>query len=746
MMTSSPPGNSFGFRDISSTSALLDGNITSGLTPLNNNRPNHRNAQLESKNQLPIDNPSLGNQQGSDMFAQNIPELNPPESNELMDFVPISAGNYGDPSLHFTPLNGDPALNSNSGLIGGKIPESFSASSISSMVSVTNQPNPSISSTSISNIDAIHTPLRSSNSSNTTHSNSAANLMTTPIQTPVRCRSTPRRRKTISGYVGVHRRSRFGEKSPLNGNNPFYTPPSFLSPKITKHRKQTSISNSISLTHLDTDLKLQQQLQQHNLTISPLTTPLRTPGLSTDGLHDEIDEREGEETQMMDPSSSFISPSLLMKGEDSRGNNISGNINNNMRRSNHNSNDNSNSNNSNSSNMNGNSESMADLKFGGKLSDLQSYEVARQKEQHQKILSTMRAKAGANGYPIQSIYDSSNAFINQDFLDNPQDIMLLIDSDNVEDAHADTSSSTSSATANEMTSQRTVITDNTIGGSGHAYGIQPQPPISRLPRTKSMPVNSIVGSNLLASQILRRKLRRSRSTINLSEIAASKEVKNAAMRGNSMTDIPEVNLDMTERDSREIENETEIKQEQSAGYDEMFTSNTYSKRVGPLSNYLSPSTSTLSKINEGITSIEEGEEEKKRKVKKSIKRRASTRRRSTELNKPKRTASRRSARHKGRTRKPTTLVLTDFERSKLDLPQQSARSKSRTRRSTGNDKKKIHECPLCHSRFQRPEHVKRHMRSHSSEKPFACPQPNCNKRFNRKDNLKQHLRKIHGLR
>lgn len=59
------------------------------------------------------------------------------------------------------------------------------------------------------------------------------------------------------------------------------------------------------------------------------------------------------------------------------------------------------------------------------------------------------------------------------------------------------------------------------------------------------------------------------------------------------------------------------------------------------------------------------------------------------------------------------------------------------------DPKKKHPCPLCHARFQRPEHVKRHMKSHSSEKPFECDEPNCGKRFNRKDNLKAHLKKIH---
>lgn len=61
----------------------------------------------------------------------------------------------------------------------------------------------------------------------------------------------------------------------------------------------------------------------------------------------------------------------------------------------------------------------------------------------------------------------------------------------------------------------------------------------------------------------------------------------------------------------------------------------------------------------------------------------------------------------------------------------------------GKKPKKVHSCPLCNAVFQRPEHVKRHMRSHSSEKPYECDEPGCGKRFNRGDNLKAHLRKIH---
>lgn len=59
------------------------------------------------------------------------------------------------------------------------------------------------------------------------------------------------------------------------------------------------------------------------------------------------------------------------------------------------------------------------------------------------------------------------------------------------------------------------------------------------------------------------------------------------------------------------------------------------------------------------------------------------------------------------------------------------------------DPKKTHKCPICDARFQRPEHVKRHLKSHSSEKPYQCEEPDCGKRFNRKDNLKAHLKKIH---
>jgi transcription factor STE12 len=48
-------------------------------------------------------------------------------------------------------------------------------------------------------------------------------------------------------------------------------------------------------------------------------------------------------------------------------------------------------------------------------------------------------------------------------------------------------------------------------------------------------------------------------------------------------------------------------------------------------------------------------------------------------------------------------------------------------------------CPLlsCGRMFKQMEHLKRHLRTHTMERPYACPQ--CKKRFSRSDNLNQHL-------
>jgi transcription factor STE12 len=53
---------------------------------------------------------------------------------------------------------------------------------------------------------------------------------------------------------------------------------------------------------------------------------------------------------------------------------------------------------------------------------------------------------------------------------------------------------------------------------------------------------------------------------------------------------------------------------------------------------------------------------------------------------------------------------------------------------------KAFSCPLfsCGRLFKRLEHLKRHMRTHTMERPFQCPI--CPKRFSRSDNLTQHAR------
>lgn len=64
------------------------------------------------------------------------------------------------------------------------------------------------------------------------------------------------------------------------------------------------------------------------------------------------------------------------------------------------------------------------------------------------------------------------------------------------------------------------------------------------------------------------------------------------------------------------------------------------------------------------------------------------------------------------------------------------------KQSLTEDPSKTFVCDLCHRRFRRQEHLKRHYRSlHTQDKPFECNE--CGKKFSRSDNLAQHSR-THG--
>ncbi|EIW56765.1 uncharacterized protein TRAVEDRAFT_170754 [Trametes versicolor FP-101664 SS1] len=58
----------------------------------------------------------------------------------------------------------------------------------------------------------------------------------------------------------------------------------------------------------------------------------------------------------------------------------------------------------------------------------------------------------------------------------------------------------------------------------------------------------------------------------------------------------------------------------------------------------------------------------------------------------------------------------------------------------GAPRTKAFVCPLfsCGRMFKRMEHLRRHLRTHTLERPFQCEQ--CQKRFSRSDNLAQHVR------
>ncbi|BFZ53016.1 DNA-binding transcription factor adr1 [Savitreella phatthalungensis] len=79
--------------------------------------------------------------------------------------------------------------------------------------------------------------------------------------------------------------------------------------------------------------------------------------------------------------------------------------------------------------------------------------------------------------------------------------------------------------------------------------------------------------------------------------------------------------------------------------------------------------------------------------------------------------------------------------------QQQQQQRKSVTQQTGAPKLKPYVCQTCTRPFARLEHLKRHERSHTKEKPFCCEQagdlPGCGRRFARRDLLLRHQQKIH---
>lgn len=93
---------------------------------------------------------------------------------------------------------------------------------------------------------------------------------------------------------------------------------------------------------------------------------------------------------------------------------------------------------------------------------------------------------------------------------------------------------------------------------------------------------------------------------------------------------------------------------------------------------------------------------------------------------------------------PTLPPASDRERQ-YSLPTTHDVCDSSSSSSAGpssSDDEKQHICthPDCQRRFKRLEHLKRHMRIHTLERPFQCTYAGCQKTFSRSDNLTQHLK------
>lgn len=97
---------------------------------------------------------------------------------------------------------------------------------------------------------------------------------------------------------------------------------------------------------------------------------------------------------------------------------------------------------------------------------------------------------------------------------------------------------------------------------------------------------------------------------------------------------------------------------------------------------------------------------------------------------------------------PTLTNATHSTMSSNSSAESSASSSSNSitkPKSKRSSKGRVFQCtgyPGCNMSFTRSEHLARHKRKHTGERPFTCPY--CSKNFSRLDNLRQHKQTVHA--
>ncbi|KAJ5771449.1 uncharacterized protein N7511_003500 [Penicillium nucicola] len=94
----------------------------------------------------------------------------------------------------------------------------------------------------------------------------------------------------------------------------------------------------------------------------------------------------------------------------------------------------------------------------------------------------------------------------------------------------------------------------------------------------------------------------------------------------------------------------------------------------------------------------------------------------------------------------TNVGMKDPSQQDLNVYIKQPRHLSNAKEQDLNTHTRKFKCKIigCTMGFKRQDHLERHSRSHSKEKPFVCWVPGCHRSFSRRDNLKAHCTKTHA--